>query len=272
MSFLGKATTVVILVMSIVFMAFTIMVFATHRNWEDRAIVSEESLQKQVVRNEELENENNRALEALTREQSAHKTHVAMLATTAAMVQVELATVTAVNANLSQALERTEAAQEDTREDYQRLILETKEVRDELVRTRQDRDSQYATSLKAKDQADGLRIQYKELGRGHDQLSSDTAYWLTVMDRGGINPNEDIAGIPPKLKGEVLLSERNLIVVDLGSDDGLQVGHEIQVSRGNRYLGKAKIRKTTPSESVAEVLEGFRKGVIQKADLVATSR
>lgn len=270
MTFLGKAFTVMILVMSIVFISFTIMVFATHRNWEDRAIVAEESLRQEIEKNEKLVDDNNRVWEALTREQAAGKTHAAMLTSEAAMAQVELATLTAVNANLSQALERTEAAQEDTAEDYRRLTLEIKVVRDELARTRTDRDEQYDTALKAKDEADGLRVQYTTLTQGHDELSRETAYWLTVMDRHGIKPHDDIAGIPPRVKGEVLISEGNLIVVDLGSDDGLKVGHEIQVSRDGVYLGKAKIRKTSPSESVAEVLEGFRKGVVQKFDRVAT--
>ena len=37
MTLVGKIFTMLILIMSIIFMAFAMMVFATHRNWKDTA-------------------------------------------------------------------------------------------------------------------------------------------------------------------------------------------------------------------------------------------
>ena len=50
MTLVGKIFTVLIFVMSIVFMAFSIMVFATHTNWRERA----EKLKGQVTQQEQL--------------------------------------------------------------------------------------------------------------------------------------------------------------------------------------------------------------------------
>lgn len=270
MNFLGKAFTVIILVMSIVFMAFSIMVFATHRNWKDKATTLEASLQTQVAKNEALEKEKNRTLEALAREQAARKTHVAVLATTAEMAKTDLAEVTDQNGQLRQSLERTAAAHDDTVKDYNRLTAEVKEVRDELTRARLDRDTQYTSAVKATDDVNALRTQYDVLALRHEQLSRDAARWLTVMDREGLDPNADIAGIPPKINGEVLVSAKNLIEISIGSDDGLKAGHHVEVYRGNTYLGRAKIKQTAPDRAVAEVLVEFRRGIIRKGDRVKT--
>jgi septal ring factor EnvC (AmiA/AmiB activator) len=124
-NFLGKAFTVIILVMSIVFMAFSIMVFATHRNWKDKHTVLEGNLLTQVAKNEALEKEKNRTLEALAREQAARKTHVAVLATTAEMAKTDLAEVTDQNGQLRQSLERTAAAHDNTRRPSKRPTTST---------------------------------------------------------------------------------------------------------------------------------------------------
>lgn len=270
MNFLGKAFTVIILVMSIVFMAFSIMIFATHRNWKVAAEKYQSELQAQVAKNEALEKERNRTLEALAREQAARKTHVAVLATTAEMAKADLAEVTEQSNTYRQTLERTSAAHADTVKDYNRLTVEVKEVRDELVRARKDRDEQYFASVKATDEVNGLRTQYDILALRHSQLSRDAAHYRTVLELNGLKPFADIAAIPPAVNGEVLESDNNYIEISLGSDDGLKAGHHIEVYRDNVYLGRAKIKRTAPDRAVAEVLLEFRKGVIRKGDRVAT--
>lgn len=270
MNFLGKAFTVIILVMSVIFMAFSIMVFATHRNWKDRAIAYQEQLQSQQARNEALEKEMNRTLEALAREQAARKTHVAVLATTAEMAKADLAEVTEQNSQLRQSLERTAAAHDDTVKDYNRLTKEVADVRDELNRARKDRDQLYVEAVKKTDEVAALQTQYDTLASRHESLSRDAAHMRTVLDLNGLKPTDDIAGIPPAVFGEVLVSENNLIEISLGSDDGLKKQHQVEVYRDNLYLGRAQIKKTSPDRSIAQVLLEYRKGIIRKGDRVAT--
>lgn len=270
MNFLGKAFTVIILVMSIVFMSFSIMVFATHRNWKVTAAALEAKLQQQVARNGALEKEQNRTLESLAREQAARKTHVAVLATSAEMSKTDLAAITEQYGQLLQANTRLSAAHDDTVKDYNRLTVEVKAVREELVRSRKDRDDSYFASVKAIDEVNALRTQFDILALRHEQLSSDAAHMRTVLDLNGLKPTDDIAGIPPSVFGEVLASDNNYIEISLGSDDGIKSGHHIEVYRDNLYLGRALIKTTAPDRAVAQVLIEFRKGVIRKGDRVRT--
>jgi len=77
--------------------------------------------------------------------------------------------------------------------------------------------------------------------------------------------------IAPPLDGIVTaVSDKNLIEVSLGSDDGLRVGHRVEVFRDNNYLGSAMVLKTDPDRAVAQVDEKSQRGLIKVRDRVAT--
>ena len=82
---------------------------------------------------------------------------------------------------------------------------------------------------------------------------------------------------PPRVDGIILASNANgYVEISIGSDDGLEQGHELDVYRmgpslaENKYLGKIRVVETQADRSVAQVLPNFRKGTIQKEDRVAT--
>ena len=55
MTLLGKIFTVLIMVMSVVFMSFSIVVYATHTNWKSEAEALKTNLDQQLERNRQLE-------------------------------------------------------------------------------------------------------------------------------------------------------------------------------------------------------------------------
>ena len=61
-----------------------------------------------------------------------------------------------------------------------------------------------------------------------------------------------------------------MIEISIGSDDGLKEGHTVEVYRGQRYLGRAKIVQTAPDKSVGKILPRSQNGPIQVGDRVAT--
>ncbi|MCP4813615.1 MAG: hypothetical protein GY888_13980, partial [Planctomycetaceae bacterium] len=97
MTLLGKIFTVLILIMSVLFMSFSIMVFATHQNWQklvdNASPVGEEALglNQQIsnaeLANAELESKLKEAQLALKREQVARRFVLASLQS-----QLDLAT------------------------------------------------------------------------------------------------------------------------------------------------------------------------------------
>src|SRR5262245_2074031 len=79
MSLVGKIFTMLILILSIVFMAFAMMVFATHKNWKATATTLQTSLAAANQANKDAKEQLQRLQTDLAREQAARKATLAAL-------------------------------------------------------------------------------------------------------------------------------------------------------------------------------------------------
>jgi hypothetical protein len=92
-----------------------------------------------------------------------------------------------------------------------------------------------------------------------------------VLDRNGLTPDSLVAHIPPKVEGVVLeVSDKDLLEISIGADDGLKIGHTLDVYRGNQYLGRIVIKKTNPDRAVGQVKKELQRGQIKRGDRVTT--
>jgi hypothetical protein len=74
----------------------------------------------------------------------------------------------------------------------------------------------------------------------------------------------------PQSAGQVIQIRDGRLELSIGSDDGLREGHPIHVWRADKYLGRAKIIRTTPDRSVAELIANERYGEVEAGDRVGT--
>ena len=75
--------------------------------------------------------------------------------------------------------------------------------------------------------------------------------------------------MPPGISGRVTYVNRawNFVVLDVGLSNGVVPNGELIVYRGNDFLGKVKVTKADPNDSVADILPSS-KGDIQIGDYV----
>ena len=74
-----------------------------------------------------------------------------------------------------------------------------------------------------------------------------------------------------EVDGVVLeVSDKDLLEISIGADDGLKVGHSLDVYRGNTYLGRIVIKKTNPDRAVGQVKKELQRGQIKRGDRVTT--
>jgi hypothetical protein len=102
---------------------------------------------------------------------------------------------------------------------------------------------------------------------------SDLNWILTrIQQIAGGHPRPYELEVPPKIDGQVVgVSQKmNLIVINVGEDDGVRVGFEFTVYRGKNYVGKAIVEKVFPRQSACRVLLDKTKGKIQAGDKVST--
>jgi septal ring factor EnvC (AmiA/AmiB activator) len=271
MTLVGKIFTVLILVMSLVFMSFSVMVFATHKNWKNAANAAETKLTNANQLNQQLTTRLNQLQMDLATEQAARRAALAAAQSRLVRAETALSEKTAELDKLftdhAQVAEAAKMA--ETR--LEALTNEVASLRDTLRNTQKDRDAQFDKVVALTDkfnQMEGLRIRLDER---NTQLAQQVARMKMVMDAKGLRETDLVSHIPPPVEGLVVaVSDKDLIEISLGSDDGIKEGHTLDVYRGNTYLGRVVIRRTAPDRAVGQIVKELQRGQIRKGDHVTT--
>ncbi|NNE00023.1 MAG: hypothetical protein HKN47_22110 [Pirellulaceae bacterium] len=276
MTLLGKSFSVIILLLSLVFMVLALAVNASHRNWRD-VVLGPDGFKSRIEtitrENEQLNDAKQRTQAALDREQAARRTALAALQTQQDQLENELENslntvqqLEAKNTELSQ-LDRSRA------EELQKLTEETKRLRSQIREEQADRDKLFAETLVLTDQMNELRGVRQELEIRNTALKEQITRYKEVVDSKGIDITEPLHGAPPQRNGNILVVNRPklLVEVSIGHDDGLRDGHLLEVTRGGRYVGKLRVTHTEPNRSVAQIMRDYSEGIMQEGDRVDTT-
>ena len=271
MTLVGKIFTMLILVLSIIFMAFSMMVFATHKNWKTTAAGLQTKLQAATAANNEAKKQLETLQTDLAREQAARKAAIAALTVRATRSEEALTAKQNELATLAGAHSKATAAAEEAQRRLATLEDETKKLRDDLRGEQKKRDQMFLTVVDLTDklnQAESLRQNLEEVnGQAMKQMSQ----MKMVLDRNGLTPDSLVAHIPPKVEGVVIaVNSKDLVEISIGADDGLKVGHSLDVYHGNTYLGRIVIQKTSPDRAVGRIQKEMQRGQIKKDDRVTT--
>jgi len=271
MNLVGKIFVVLILIMSVVFMAMSMAVYATHRNWKEAAEKVKMQRDAAQAKNDQLKVELERLDKTLSAEKTDREQQIAKLETERLELirerdemQTRLAQLVGQNRELTGTVGATQQR-------LSTLIAEVGQLRKKILGAQRQRDQAFDKVVQKTDtlhQTFGNLVKAKEREK---QLIGQVARYTQLLDDNNIDPNAPPKGLPPKVDGKVTaVSRGNLIEISVGSDDGLRAGHTLEVFRGRSYLGRARVLRTSPDRAVAKLLKSYRKGIVQKGDRVAT--
>ena len=279
MTLLGKILTVLIFIMSIVFMTVSLMLIATHKNWKN--IVSNttpgqtaglvQQLEKKTSEVENLNNQLGRLKDQYASEQVARTYALSALSTKLTQLEQQLQQRETELTNLQGAHTEQTAALQTLETNNNRLLEEVAKLRESVRVAQNDRDTQFLKVVELTDQLNVAIGIERSLKEKREQLVDQVAQMKRVMDSAGLTIHVDTDAIPPKVDGVVLaIGGKDLLEISLGSDAGVKEGHQMEVYRGTTYLGRVVVVKTEPNRAVARILPEFRKGSIKKDDRVTT--
>ena len=283
MNLLGKIFTLLIFIMSLVFMSFAVAVYSTHKNWREMVLLSREEAQKlgkpvglkwqlqdaQKLR-EEVENQRARLDEELKAEKAARQNDVSKLQTELdemkkanQRLEADIKEVTLEKNKTIQALAEVTALNkklaDDTTDLWQKW-MEAKKERDEM-------SSRLTTVTVELRQAEG------ELARLKDKLVQVGKQYtdaLAVLQLFGLNSDPDYYKVAT-VNGLVTAVRANgLVEISIGADDGVRKGGLLRVVRadGSMYLGQIEVLETQPDRAVCRIIPGSQQGTIQPGDKV----
>ena len=280
MTLLGKCLTALILILSVMFAALALVATASHKNWRDVVLTGvngQPGLKDQIEAidrdNQQLRDQRDRTKNALAREQIARKTALAALQTQLDRLQEELGRSGAeVEGLRTQVTELTTSDLNKTKQ-LETLTSENARLRTSVREEHAARDTLFTTTLELTDQMNVLRGFKQRLEQRNKQLMAQATRFEEVIAARGIDINEPLDGAPPERNGNILQIDRpsHLVLISIGSDEGLRAGHFLEVTRAGRYVGKLKVRNTEPDRSVAEILKDYSEGILQEGDRVDTT-
>jgi predicted nuclease with TOPRIM domain len=273
MNLLGKILVLLIAIMSIVYMGFAVVVYSTHRNWRDQVENPQTGLKQQVgqLQNEknELTAANDRLSQELVTETDRLKAEVGKLSQQRNLLEQERSTLDAELQRLKQEEGRLVALQAATAAEQQRLRNEVDANRDAIRDSQLKRDEALAESVALSDQLNQATAELERLKATNARIASELSNFEIVLQNLRVNPyTTDEA---PRVDGLITaVNAKDLVELNLGSDDGLKVGHTLDVIRNERYIARVRVVKVSPNVAVAQVVKDFKLAPIQKEDRVAS--
>ena len=271
MTLVGKIFTMLIFVMSLVFMAFSIMVFATHTDWKKQADDLKIKLTQQEQALDRANKDHETTKLGLAQEQAARRHALAVAQTRLVQAEMQLQTQATLLAQKESQLSETTVGLTSAEKRLADLQAEVAAARSQLKLAQQERDDIYVKIVEATDKYNQSESLREQLETRNTQLVAQAADMERVMKANGLTVDSLVSHITPKVEGIVMdVSGTDLVEISIGHDDGLKEGHTLDVYRGSSYLGRIIIRKTAPDRAVGQVVKELKRGQIKKGDHVTS--
>jgi predicted nucleic acid-binding Zn-ribbon protein len=271
MTLLGKVFTAIVLVLSVVFFVLALMVNATHINYRDQVENPNTGLRAQVDKSKRQEQDLRKALEEakaeVALEQASRRAALAALQTQLESIRNDLASKEATLSNLQSQLTTLTATEQLTQKELSDRTKENEQLRQQLVSARDDRNNQYQSYVKTLDEYLRLQGDLNTLKRASADIARNYNAAKEKLNILGIAENTKLDG-PPAVNGEITSISNNLVEVSVGKDDGIRIGHTLDVYRGGQYLGRLKVTRSEDDRAIAEVLPSYQKGMMRAGDRV----
>ncbi len=280
MTLLGKFFSVLIFVMSMIFLFLAAIVFSTHVHWQKKATELDQQLTQQRKVNSDLKDRQQQLMDNLAIEQSARRAALASLQVKLTQAAQQLQDRERRLTELEKTHGEATVAVKTAQQLLANLTQEVNQLRIDVKGAQQSLDEKMLQLVATTDEVNQARRVHAELSERQLQLANQVAGYENVLRKLGVRfearPDgtvvSDVNQLPPDVKGYVVaISDSKLVEVSIGSDDGMKIGDKLEVYRDNMYLGRVVVRKTDVDRSVAEILPDYQKGIIRKGDRVATN-
>jgi hypothetical protein len=282
MNIIGKIFLFAVFIMSLVLMTLAGAIAISHRDWKAEVLRKPEECQAGQSPGYKFQ------LEQLEKERESLEAQITRLQTKVAESEKQRDQVVA---KLQSALIEKNDELVKLRGDREKLQEEQKQQVALLDKTTEDlraaRKEVEDLFQKVKDQQSKVDAQVNRSAELSAQLAESKSFLVIAEERkeqlerqlvnarlllqqSGLDPDNLPRDRVPTLDGQVVAVATGSIEVSLGSDDGLQVDHVLEVYRQGQYIGRAVVTSVRPDRAVARLIKEYARGVVQRGDRVTT--
>ena len=282
MNIIGKIFVFAVFVMSLVFMSFAIALFSTHTNWREEITRPADQVQAGKPLGYKLQlDEAKKERETLTAEIAKLTAEVAASEAARDQIVAKIQTALGEKDKELQALRKAKDTREDEREKAQTELAMTRTELEKATKTVEGlRDDIRGMQAKVDEQVTRTAKLAGELHEKESfleiaterkaQLEKQVANARLLLKQHGLAIESMPRDHVPTAGGVVTAVADDSIEVTLGGDDGVQMGHFLEVYRNDEYLGRVQVISVKPDRSVGRVIREFKRGDIPPGDRVAT--
>ena len=271
MNLMGKIFTLLIFLMSVVFLVVAVMVGASDRNWKQVAAEMNAKAQQAENSLSTIQTSTQKMEQTLERERVARALQLANLesqnkqyAVQLKQLQGQLSDAVGVSLKRLDELEKSNnrLAQQD--KELAQLKTDNKQLVDDIA-------NQFKETQNLQNQVFEQNNKIATLEEDQADLVNRLAKSQKVLTMLGADENFNTAHIPQPVEAVVLsVGSDGLFSVAVGMDDGIRVGHEMDIYRGSRFVGNGKVVLANENKSVLKGIAGLMQAQVRKGDNVST--
>ena len=286
MSFVGKILIGVQVVLSILFMCAASAVFVHHTSWKELADLRKTEFDRVQDEHDNAIAELEREITELTDQLAAETDRAnAEVGARQTLTQENAALIEEINTT-NQQLQRQTGIAEATANEAAFRQAEAERIRVKNETLQQTLDQQVEVNRGLRDEIRVKEIAYDELLARYNEMQEENAFYTKVIRLNGLETDRSLvigmAEPPPPIEGVVVQTSKDktnrtrLAQISIGTDDGIAVGHVLDVFRSAngdedaKYLGRIRIVYAESDEAVGTVVEAAKNGIIEKGDNVTT--
>ncbi|QEG24469.1 hypothetical protein [Mariniblastus fucicola] len=269
---IGNTLTVLILLMSCFFFAAALMVGAAQRNWKAEVAQLQnraEAAERQV---NDAKNATKEQAMNIEREKVARAQQLANLFSQTRQLNQQLEERNKV---LKAEIESNQARLARLREAEARVAQQDKEL--EAVKTlnkdlKNNIAEQFAKVKNLTQETFEQQTKLDTLEQTVGDLNAALAVKSKIMNSLGLDDNYRTRDVVPKLTATVaeIGQNRSTFAIKLGSDDGIRDGHQFDIYRSNRFIGRAEVTMVRQDVAVLKSVDGLMQSPVQEGDYVTS--
>jgi len=278
MNLVGKIFVVLIFVFSIVFATFSVAVYSTRTNWRDeierkQAVGAKgkgwrERYTEVTEENSKLKGDRENLEKARAAETMARVQALAKVENEAARLGQENVQVAGQLKAKDEELTTSNNALTTAEVNLKALTGEVQQLRGEIATSQKETDEQIKKAIDLQDQLTQAKGTLAILKERNDQLVMDVSKARMKLKGAGLTLEgpADASQIP--VFGKVTAVSPSKVELSIGTDDGVRIGQELDIYRGEKYVGRIRVIEAKPDNAVASILTDYQQYPIQRGDNV----
>ena len=272
MNLMGKIFTFMIFLMSTVFLVVSIMVGASDRAWKVEAQTMQKRARTATSSIDLLKNETAGLEKTLASEKVSRAQQLANLQSQKNQAQEALAEKSAQFNKEQQTSQLLAQDLEDANNRVESQDAQLDELKANNTKLVDDIAAQFAENRNIEKVLFEKTAKLEQLLQKEADLAAQLAKLQKVMTASGLDENDLVAAIPPKIEAVVTAVGDNnaTFAVAIGSDDGLRRGHEMDIYRSNRHVGRGVVVLAQNNRSVLSTIKGMMNDIVREGDNVTT--